>query len=222
MDINNIVYITLLVLIVLVPIIFYIISINNAKANISNYLLERGATDVHVSHNWLDADRDTLTFDVVYIGVKGNRKTARCKLHHWGLFVDSELYWADPLSLELVQVERQLPHSEYHELSEKIRAHLPFVLPTYEISTILPIKNSEDQIVMMKYVAAFRNIFRCQPDGSIVWQAELPTASGDVYTNVEWKDRYLTAFSRSCIAVHLDLETGKILPSGGVQGQTAA
>ncbi|HLO30027.1 MAG TPA: hypothetical protein VK249_12870 [Anaerolineales bacterium] len=117
---------------------------------------------------------------------------------------------------ESIVQEYSLPLPQYHDLSEKIRSQLASELPTYEISTVLPINNSEDEIVMLKYVAAFRNIFRCKPDGVVVWQAELPISSGDVYTNVEWKDKHLTAFSRSLIAVRLDVETGKILPARGV------
>lgn len=67
-------------------------------------------------------------------------------------------------------------------------------------------------IVMYRYDKAFRNVCRCKPDGTTLWQAELPTTdTNDVYTNIEWKDGLLTAFSRSCISVILDVETGKII-----------
>ena len=182
MELNGIVYIAILLLSILVPILFYIIGLRNATTNIKSYLIERGATNVVVNHEWSDFDRDTLTFDVVYIGIKGNKINARCKIQHWLSFTDNEIFWSDPMSLELVQIEKEISRSEFYKFSQAIEANLPFKLPTYEISTILPISNSEDQIVMMKYIAAFRNIFRCKPDGSIVWQAELPTESNDVYT----------------------------------------
>jgi hypothetical protein len=99
------------------------------------------------------------------------------------------------------------------ELSKSVRSHSKNSLPNYEISALLDIPNGNDKIIMLKYTESFPNILRCRLDGSIVWQAELPTASDDVYTNVEWKDGQLTAFSRSLISVQLDLDSGKILPS---------
>jgi hypothetical protein len=102
--------------------------------------------------------------------------------------------------------------SFYHELSKNLRSHSKNTLPNYEISTLLEIADSNDKIIMLKYTEAFPNIFRCQFDGSIAWQAELPVAD-DVYTNVEWKDQKLHAFSRSCQSILLDENTGRILSS---------
>ncbi len=155
-----------------------------------------------------------MSFFVRYIGVNGNKKTARCKIHRWGAVADDEIYWADPLDLELVQIEikKEIQRSEYFEISEKIKSKSNLQLPTFEISTVLSVNDSKDMIVMMKYIASFNNVFRCKSDGFIVWQAELPNKSNDVYTNIEWKENQLAAFSRSCIAVILDIETGKILP----------
>jgi len=110
----------------------------------------------------------------------------------------------------------------YLELSKYIQSNSKIHLPTYEISSVLPIKNSEDKIVMLKYTESFNNVLRCKPDGTISWQAELPTASNDVYTNVEWKDDYLMAFSRSCMTVKLDEKTGRILPTKNVIKRVAA
>lgn len=107
--------------------------------------------------------------------------------------------------------EQPRPLPQYHELSEKIRASFSGELPTYEITTVLPIPNKNDKIILMKFIEAFRNVFRCTSDGSIIWQAELPTNSDDVYTNIEWRENQLTAFSRSCVFVVLDVESGKIL-----------
>lgn len=102
------------------------------------------------------------------------------------------------------------------ELGYKIYAQLDKKFPTPDISITLAIPNSEDLIVMMKYVTTFRNVLRCKPDGSIQWQAELPTDTGDVYTNIEWKGDKLIAYSRSCITVSLDINTGKIQTSNSV------
>jgi hypothetical protein len=110
----------------------------------------------------------------------------------------------------------------YSEFSEQLRANSSQTLPTYEISTLLPIGGSEDKIVMLKYITSFNNVIRCKSDGTIVWQAELPTPSNDVITNIEWKDHSLVAYSRSCMAVTLDVETGKILPTKGTLRQAAA
>ena len=106
--------------------------------------------------------------------------------------------------------------SKKEELGQKIYAQLGKNLPTLDVSITLPIPKSEDLIVMMKYVTTFRNVFRCKPDGSIQWQAELPTEKGDVYTNIEWKGDKLIAYSRSCIKVSLDINTGKIQTSNSV------
>ncbi len=103
--------------------------------------------------------------------------------------------------------------SKEEGLGHKIYAQLDKKLPTPDISIILAIPNSEDLIVMMKYVTTFRNVLRCKPDGSIQWQAELPTDTSDVYTNIEWKGDKLVAYSRSCITVSLDINTGKIQTS---------
>ena len=101
--------------------------------------------------------------------------------------------------------------SAYQQLSDNLRMHSKGSLPNYEISILLEIPNSKEKIAMLKYEEAFPNILRFRLDGSIIWQAELPTQSNDVYTNIEWKDGKLHAFSRSCISVLLDENTGKIV-----------
>lgn len=112
-------------------------------------------------------------------------------------------------SYEAIKTPHPLP--QHYELSEKVRLNSSIQLPTYEISTVLSIPSSTDHIILMKFIESFRNVFRCTSDGSLVWQAELPTASNDVYTNIEWKENQLTAFSRSCVFVVLDVESGQIL-----------
>ena len=102
---------------------------------------------------------------------------------------------------------------KYLELSEKLRSNSGIGFSTFEIKTLLSIPNSEDSIVMLNHQQAFQNVLRCSSNGSIVWVAELPEKSGDVYTNLEWHKQKLRAFSWSCFSVTLDVETGKILSS---------
>jgi hypothetical protein len=56
------------------------------------------------------------------------------------------------------------------------------------LSKLLETSNSEEKTAMLKYEEAFPNVLRFRLDGSIVWQAELPTQSNDVYTNLEWME----------------------------------
>jgi len=101
--------------------------------------------------------------------------------------------------------------SAFQKLSENLRKYSKDALPNYEISILLEIPNNEEKIAMLKYDESFSNILRCRLDGLIIWQAELPTQSNDVYTNIEWKDGRLHAFSRSCVSVILDENTGEIV-----------
>jgi hypothetical protein len=103
-----------------------------------------------------------------------------------------------------------LSPNDIEEFSKKLNDPLFEELPTKKISIILSIPNSPDIIVMMNFVTVFRNVFRCTPDGNIKWQSELPN-NNDVYTNIAWQEGQLVAFSRSCVAVTIDVETGKIL-----------
>jgi hypothetical protein len=119
-------------------------------------------------------------------------------------------------TLQKVRKSKRAPEESinahpYSVLSNNIQLNSHIDLPTYEIVSVLPIKNSEDKIVMLKYTGAFKNVLRCKPDGTIVWQAELPTKANDVYTNIERRDDYLLAYSRSCVLVKLDEKTGLIL-----------
>ena len=92
---------------------------------------------------------------------------------------------------------------KYLEFSEKLRVHLEIIVPIYEIKLMLPVSNSDDEIVLLKQIRMFPNLFRCRSDSSHVWQAELPEKSGDVYTHAEMKnqefiaDRWLCFRSRS-------------------------
>jgi hypothetical protein len=104
--------------------------------------------------------------------------------------------------------------SSLSELQNNLRSHSNNAFPSYEIGLLLDIPDSQEKIVMLKYSEPFANVLRCQLNGFIVWQAELPAGSDDVYTNIEWKDQKLHAFSRSCSSVLLDENTGRILSTG--------
>lgn len=116
---------------------------------------------------------------------------------------------------ELVNLQKiDLPSSIstfYKNLSDGIRIHSKNSFPSYDISLLLSIPDSQEKIVMLSYSESFPNVLRCRLDGSIIWQAELPTVSNDVYTNVEWSDGNLHAFSRSCNSILLNEKTGKII-----------
>jgi hypothetical protein len=106
--------------------------------------------------------------------------------------------------------------SSLRVLQNNLRSHSNNAFPNYEIGLLLDIPDSQEKIVMLKYTEPFANILRCQLNGFIVWQAELPAGSDDVYTNIEWKDQKLHAFSRSCSSVLLDENTGRILSTGSI------
>lgn len=201
-------------------IFLYFYSVSDAKKNITAFLQKRGATDINVYHEWFDFDRDTLTFTVTYVSYLGNKLTARCKLQILFASVSEDIFWSETHSLEFLQPNQKTsgakhsnPNAKLSEYGKKILSKSKKKFPTYEISMTLAVPNSDHKIVMLNYSTAFRNILRCKPDGSIKWQAELPTPSNDVYTDIAWKDGKLTAFSRSCISVVFDVETGKILSS---------
>jgi hypothetical protein len=116
-------------------------------------------------------------------------------------------------SSNIKEPPQESPSLEQLELSEKLRQNSGIDFPTFEIKTLLSIPNSDDAIVMLNHKQAFQNVLRCNSSGSIVWMAELPEKSGDVYTNLDWHEKKLIAFSWSCFIVLLDIETGKILSS---------
>jgi hypothetical protein len=112
--------------------------------------------------------------------------------------------------------------SSYSEFQKRLRSHSNNLLPNYEISLLVDIPDSPEKIVILKYTEPFSNVLRCRLDGSIVWQAELPAGSNDVYTNIEWKDQKFHAFSRSCRSVLLDENTGRILSAEPVSKEKSA
>lgn len=186
---------------------FYHYFIEKATKKVREFLLAAGATKIEI-HQVFDWDRHTLTFNVKYVSQSGLQKTTRCKVRFPLLASDNEIFWADPFELGLLKpVQKGEP-----SFSENLRLHLEDGLPSYEIAKVIPAPKRDEQIVMLKYTGSFKNILRCRLDGSILWQADLP-GEDDVYTNVEWQDGKLNAFSRSCMSVFLDAETGKIISS---------
>lgn len=85
----------------------------------------------------------------------------------------------------------------------------------YSVQMVLPTPSSDAFLVLLRYdrgpTTAFRNLLRLQPDGAVVWQAELPDRGYDAYTDVEWRNHVLTAFSWSGFLVVLDPDSGRIL-----------
>lgn len=211
--------ILLFIFLIAVILIVHIATQERAKERITLYLQGRGASNIQIKYHFFDFDRSNMTFSVTYTGITGKQQITRCKLSG-ALFSEREIFWSDlpdleaiPIGLENTDGRPNYPTSASinNKLSEKLRAQSENKLPTYMISKVLPIPGSRDQIVMLAYTQSFQNVLRCQPDGKPVWLAELPTASDDAYTNISWEDEQLTAFSKSCIAVVLDVKTGKIL-----------
>ena len=69
----------------------------NAIVRIEDELRRRNASDVTISPNWLDFDRETLTYDVSYRMPSGERHMNRCKVATH-LAADNEVYWQKPLA----------------------------------------------------------------------------------------------------------------------------
>lgn len=67
-----------------------------ALARVRDELQRARATDIVIRPQWLDFDRDTLTYDVQYTAPDGARRTNRCKVPISPL-AEHTVYWADPL-----------------------------------------------------------------------------------------------------------------------------
>jgi len=130
-------------------------------------------------------------------------------------FLEGIAWFGNGISLLLISVNEAhispTPISP-DQLVVKIQRNSRNNFPSYEVVTILNIPESDDKIVLFDFTHPFANVLRCNSTGSILWQAELPTEN-DVYSNIEWKNQSLCAFSRSCIYVALDVDTGKIIRS---------
>lgn len=84
---------------------------------------------------------------------------------------------------------------------------------TPEVIAELP--NAGDRIVLYPYDSVsgrFRNLVRVRLDGSLVWEASLPTNdSQDAYVSAEVHSGRLVANSWSCYRVFIDWSTGHVL-----------
>lgn len=202
---NDPIGLIILVVLLLGYIFFHVLAIKSAKGNIQRFLQESGATAIDIQYEWPDLDRDTYSFAVNYQAPNGKQKSTRCKIHHFWFFPDYEIFWTNPTEMDLLKRKLVDPKVDY-----TIRTKFKKKFPSYEIIKLLSMHNNDDRIIMLKYTEDFQNILRCQPDGTVLWQAELPT-SDDVYANMTWKDNKLIATCRSHTSVVLDAETGKIL-----------
>lgn len=52
------------------------------------------ATEIEIVRDWLDADRDTVTFDVSYRDSAGALKHNRCKVSA----TEDSVFWTDPIN----------------------------------------------------------------------------------------------------------------------------
>lgn len=127
------------------------------------------------------------------------------------LFTAVATGWGYALNIKSTIPSEEKLEEKTDIFGESIRSQNKLDLPNYEVMSILEIANNDEKIVMLKYSQSFSNVLRCKKDGSIIWQAELPNQLDDVYTNIEWRDEKLIAFSRSCVSVVLDENTGTIL-----------
>jgi len=185
----------------------YFAAIHGAKKQIRNFLEESGARNVHVEHDWPDFDRDTYSFSVRYIAPNGKTKDATCKIHHFWFAPDEEIFWANPASLDLL--ERKPAKAS---VNAQIRASLKQKFPSYEVVKFLNIPRSDERIILLKYTEDFRNVLRCGPDGTVIWQAELPNPD-DMYKEIRWEGGNLTATAGYLRFYILDAQTGKIISS---------
>ena len=79
------------------------------------------------------------------------------------------------------------------------------------VSKALPC--GDDHIVLLDYQEAsqskvWANLRRVRPTGDIVWAASTPSSS-DIFTNVDWRDGRLVAWTWECFMITVDQETGR-------------
>lgn len=86
----------------------------------------------------------------------------------------------------------------------------------FRAAVVLPIDGGPDCVVLCdpdeRRGGPFRNLLRLRGDGSVAWQADLPTTSGDdAYVAVRTSGAQLLATTWSCYRVDIDVESGQIL-----------
>lgn len=90
------VIIVLILLIVVVGLIIEYSQDKGDKQRISKYLHRRGATNIAISREWFDMDRDNRTFQVEYKNRRGDHCQTSCKIQKDLLSLSSgEIYWRD-------------------------------------------------------------------------------------------------------------------------------
>ena len=68
------------------------------KAEIEGSLRKYHATDIKITLDLFDYDRDTLTYDVEYRDRLGKLRTNRCKVSSLASPADEAIYWVDPIT----------------------------------------------------------------------------------------------------------------------------
>lgn len=169
------------------------------KNDILSNLQARGATNIQVKTS---SSRYSIRFYLTYTLPDEQIWSQDCMVS----LPDSKLFWSEP---ELFTQDQSKPL--YGDETKTLRSNSGLELPTYQIIQVLTVPGSQDMIYLLDYTRPFANILRCQSDGSLVWQAELPPNSpDDVYTSLTLEGDRLHVYTRSCMNLVLDLHTGKI------------
>ena len=71
----------------------------------------------------------------------------------------------------------------------------------------------DDHIVLLDYYQASQsrvraNLRRLKSTGEVVWAASTPSSS-DIFTDVEWRDGHLVAWTWECFVITVDQDTGR-------------
>ncbi len=77
--------------------LWHLVLVRSAKGIIREYLQSKGMTAISSTYEWPTFDRDTLTFSVDYRLPDGTPRQNHCKIHHWWLFMDDNIYWLEPI-----------------------------------------------------------------------------------------------------------------------------
>ena len=96
---NSIGEVILLGVLILIVIAFMRFNNTSGADMISDNLREKGAKPTFISREWVDVDRNTMSYIVEYIDSNGNKISSRCKIRHTGFFLDKEIYWFDVANL---------------------------------------------------------------------------------------------------------------------------
>lgn len=100
-----------------------------------------------------------------------------------------------------------------------VKTNLNDISAPYQIKKAWLNENSQVLVILMDPNAntsrnRFLNLiaYNITDPKKIMWSAELPTNSGpDCYTDAEFTDMHLTAFSFSCFRCIIDWKTGKLV-----------